>query len=603
MHTRIHPAARPPANRGAAARRAAWMGLAASFLALPAAAEGESPSLSAPSSVPSAPSGPTGPAIGGTLAGPPAPGGFSPWGNQGAVLSPDSRARVGGIGFPFDSLSTAGAPGGPGVRVPGWSITPSIGIEQEYNDNILFSATNKEGDLITRVLPGLLLNVDTQRLQGTLNYVPAVDFYWRHSDQNRVNQVGNGQFLGIIVPDLLFLDIRGAAGVQSLSGGGAGYAGQPSTGRNNQVQTLSFSASPYMTYRFGSWANARAGYVYSYVNQDQVRQGGAVPLNQPPNSFTPSDYSSHQGYMVLRTGENFGPYAGQGTVSGTTFVGNGLYQDAYKNIVLLENRYAITRTIAALAEIGYETQHFNTVPTTDVRDVVWALGTRLTPTPESVIVAKYGHRDGFNSFYLDGTLELGGRTRLFANYQERLTTSALNAGDLLASTTLDPLGNPVDAVTGAPVVPAFANSTLAVQSGLMREKVATATISQTWLRDTFSLSVSWTDQIPVAQAPGQTVPSFAQKSTNFTFSWGHDLAETTRLTSYLQYGMTSSGVASDGDNYGAGAFLTQQFNPGLVGTLSYRLNIRDGGLSSTGQSLGDGRAVQNVVTAGLRQSF
>lgn len=588
------------ASRGRAVRSAALVGFSASFLAFPTLAQTESPSLSAPSTGSVAP---TGPAIGGTLTGPPAPGGFGNWGSQGAVLSPDQRARIGGIGFPFDNLGSVGAPGGAGVRAPGWSITPSIGLEQEYNDNIFYTAGNKTGDFITRVIPGLLLNVDTQRLQGTLNYAPSLDFYWQNSDQNRVNQTGNGQFLGTIVPELLFLDIRGAAGVQSLSGGAAGPGSQPTTGKNDQVQTLSFSASPYMTYRFGSWANARAGYVYTYVNQDSVSQNGAPVVGQPPSSFTPSEYSSHQGYMVLRTGENFGRYAGQGTLSGTSFVGNGLYEDAYKNIVLLENRYAITRTIAALGEIGYERQHFNTVPATDVRDVVWAVGARLTPTPESVIVAKYGHRDGFNSFYLDGSLELGVRTRLFANYHEQLTTSALNAGDLLATTTLDPLGNPVDSVTGAPVLPSFTNSNLGIQSALMRQKMATVTITQTWERDTFSLSASQTDQTPVAQAPGQTVPSFAQKNTSFTVSWGHDLAETTRLTTFLQYGMTTSGAASDSDNYGAGAFLTQQINPGLIGTLSYRLNIRDGGVTSTGAALNDGRAVQNIITAGLRQSF
>jgi uncharacterized protein (PEP-CTERM system associated) len=568
------------------------VGFATLSLALPAAGQTEAPTLPAPA----------GPAIGGTLTGPPGPGGFTTPGGPGAVLSPDARARLGGVGFPFNSVGSVGAPGGPGVREPGWRLTPNLGIEQEYNDNIFYTSRNREDDFITRVIPGLLLNVDTQRLQGTLNYAPALEFYWQNSDENRLTHSGSGQFLGTVVPDLFFVDVRGQAAVQSLSGG-ATPGTQPGVGRDDQVQTLSFSVSPYLTQRFGSWASARTGYVYTYVNQDRVDQNAAFPANQPPTSFTPSEYSSHQGYLVVRTGENFGRYAGQASVSGTTFVGSGLYEDAYKNIVLLENRYAITRTIAGLVEIGYESQRFNTVPRTDVDDIVWAVGARLTPTPESVIVAKYGRRDGFNSFFLDGSLELGVRTRLFANYSERLTTSALNAGDLLSTTTLDPLGNPVDTVTGAPVLPSFANSALGVQSGLFREKVATATISQTWLRDTFSFSVSQTDRTPVADAPGTTTRSFAQKGTFFTFSWGHDLAETTRLTSYASYGITTSGVASDSDTYGAGIVLAHQINPALVGTLSYRLNIRDGGFSATGQPQGDDRAVQNIITAGLRQSF
>jgi uncharacterized protein (PEP-CTERM system associated) len=553
------------------------------------------------------PAVPLGPAVGGSLIGPAGQGGFRDPGAPGAILSPESRARLGGVGFPFDSVAAAGAAGGRGVREPGLSLSPTLGIEQDYNDNIFFTARNKRDDLITRVLPGLLLNIDTYRLQGTLNYAPSVEFYWQNSDQNRTSHQGNGQFLGTIVPDLFFLDVRGQAATQSLSGGFTPGT-EASVARQNQVQTLSFSVSPYVVQRFGGLATARVGYVYSYVNQDRVDPNSALPADQLASSFTPSEYSSHQAYGVLRTGEDFGRYTGQFTASGTTFVGSGLYEDAYKNIVVLENRYSITRTIAGLVEIGYETQHFNTVPVTDVEDVVWSFGTRLTPTPESTIVAKYGRRDGFNSFFLDGTLELGVRTRLFANYSERLTTSALNAGDLLGSVTLDPLGNPVDANTGAPVIPSIANSFLGVQSGLFREKVATATISQTWLRDTFSLSATQTDRTPVADAPGTTQRGFAQKGTSFTFSWGHDLAETTRLTSYVQYGITSSGASSgDSDSYGAGVFLSHQINPALVGTLSYRLNIRDGGSTTTGsgtvQSQNDDRAVQNVITAGIRQSF
>jgi uncharacterized protein (PEP-CTERM system associated) len=577
------------------------MGLATVSLAFPAAGQTTSPSISGPTVV-----APSGPAIGGTLTGPPGPGGFPGIGGPGAILSPDARARLGGIGFPFDNVSSVGAAGGPGVRQPGLTFIPSIGIEQEYNDNVGFTADNKQDDFITRIRPGLLMNVDTQRLQGTLNYSPSIDFYWNGTSDNGISHFGNGQFLGTIVPDLLFIDVRGAAGVRSLSGGSSDPNARSSVGRQDQVQTVSFSVSPYLVQRFGGWASARTGYVYSYVNENRVDPNASL-VQQPgqlPFSFTPSEYSSHQGYLVLRSGENFGPLLLQGSISGTTFEGSGLYEGAYKNAVTLETAYAFTRTVAGLVEIGYEDQFFNTVPQTDITGVTWAFGTRLTPTPESLIIAKYGRRDGFDSFFLNGSLELGVRTRLFANYSEKLTTSALSAGDLLNAITLDPLGNPVDAQTGAPVIPAFASSTLGTQSGLFREKAGTATISQNWLRDTFSFSVSQTDRSPVADAPGQSRPGFAQKSTNFTFTWGHDVAETTRLTSFLSYGFTTSGVTDDGNNYGAGIVLTHQINPALAGSLAYRLNIRDGGgVSSTGQPLGDDRAIQNVIVAGLRQSF
>ncbi|WP_291298691.1 TIGR03016 family PEP-CTERM system-associated outer membrane protein [Elioraea sp.] len=575
--------------------------LAVVFLGFPAAAqlEAPTPSLPAPSVAPSL-TPPPGPAIGGTLTGPSQPGGFFGQGGQGAILAPDSRTRLGTVGFPFNAVGGQGEVAGQPTR--GWSLTPSLSLEQSYNDNIRFSTTNRQDDFITTVRPGILLGVDTVRLQGTLNYAPGILYYWNTSDQNRIDHNGNAQFLGIVVPDFFFIDARGSAAVQSLSGGFTPDS-EASVGRENQVQTTTFSLSPYLTHRFGGLASARVGYVYSYVNQDRADPDAPLPDDtQLQSSFTPSEYSSHQGYVVVRSGEDWGRVAMQGTLSTTQFEGSGLYDGAYRDIALTETRYAFTPTVAGLVELGWERQRFNTVPKTDIDDLVWAFGVRLTPTPESVIVAKYGHRDGFNSFYLDGTLAVGVRTRIFARYAEQLTSSALTAGDLLGTTTLDPLGNPVDAQTGAPVLPGFANSTLGIQSGLSRQKVATASISQTWTRDTFRLSLSQTDTTPVANAPGQT-PGFASKGTNLGLSWSRDLAPTTTLISFANYGITTSGPQdTEGTTWGAGASLVQELRPGLSGALTYRFNYRDGGVTRTGNP-NAGEATQNIITAGLRQSF
>jgi uncharacterized protein (PEP-CTERM system associated) len=575
--------------------------LAVVFIGFSALAQVEAPtpSLPTPSPAPSL-SPPPGPAIGGTLTGPSQPGGFFSPGGFGTILAPDSRSRLGTVGFPFNAVG--GQAGVTGQPTRGWTFTPSLAIEQSYNDNIRFSTTNRQEDFITTITPGFLLGVDTARVQGTLNYAPGFDYYWQTSEQNRISHQGNAQFLGVVIPDFFFIDARGSAAVQSLSGGFTPDS-QASVGRENQVQTTSFSLSPYLTQRFGGLASARVGYVYSYVNQDRVDPNAPLPDDtQLESSFTPSEYSSHQGYVVVRSGEDWGRVAMQGTLSTTQFDGSGLYDGAYRDLALTETRYAFTPTVAGLVELGWERQRFNTVPRTDIDDLVWAFGVRLTPTPESVIVAKYGHRDGFDSFFLDGTLAVGVRTRIFANYSEQLTTSALTAGDLLGTTTLDPLGNPVDAQTGAPVLPGFANSTLGIQSGLFREKLARASVSQTWTRDTFTLTVSQTDRTPVADAPGAP-RGFSSKATNFGFSWSRDLAPTTTLVSFANYGMTTSGTqGTDGTTYGLGASLVQELRPGLSGALTYRFNYRDGGVTRTG-SPNAGEATQNIITAGLRQSF
>jgi len=536
------------------------------------------------------------------------PGGFGYDPGTRVGLSPGSAVRPGTLGFPYTAfdrpLDDPGAPPEEPARTV--TLVPSVALELTYNDNIDARAHDRRDDLIVRVRPALLLNVDSVRLQGTFNYAPSVEFYTQNSDENRVNQNFNGQGLATVVPGLFFVDVRGSAAVQSLSGSGSAYD-EASSSRNNQVQTYSFSVSPFVTYRFGGLASLRAGYVMQYVNQDRLDRDDPLPFeNVPPDqrqfSFTPSEYTSHQFYGVVRTGEDFGRLAMQGSLSSTTYDGDGLYDGAFRNIGLLETRYAITPTVAGLVELGYETQRFNTIPKTDISEMVWAVGVRLTPTPESVIIAKYGKRDGFESFYFNGTLEVGARTRLFANYSEQLTTSALSAGDLLASTTLDPLGNPVDAMTGAPVLPSFANNTLGVQSGLFKQTAASISASQAWLRDTFTLTLSYTEREPVASAPGATTQPFGQKATSVSLSWSHDLTERATLTSYGQYSRTSSDTANDGNSYTGGAVLSYLLSPTLTGSLSYRFRVSDGG-SATGNALDDGTVVQNIVTVGVRQTF
>lgn len=547
--------------------------------------------------------------VGGILpAGAGGPGGFGSWGPQaGPVgLAPDAGGRPGSLGFPFGAFDRpwepAQAPGEPARSI---HIQPSAALELIYNDNINATAHDRRSDLIVRITPGLLINLDSARLQGVFHYAPQVEIYTQHSKENRINQRFSGQGLAAIIPGLFFVDARGSASVQSLSGGG-GTDDEAAFGRNNQVQTYSFSVSPFAVYRFGGYATARVGYALSYVNQNRIDRNDPDPFFQlPPDqrqySFSPSEYTSHQFYGVVRTGEYFGRFAAQGTVSGTTYDGNGTYDGAFRNIALLEARYAITPTIAPLAEIGYETQRFKTTPVTDISGIVWALGVRLNPTPESVIIAKYGRRDGFNSFYFNGTTTVGVRTRLFGNYSERLTTSALDASDLLASTVLDPLGNPVDAMTGQPVVPGFANSTLGIQSGLARVRQGSISASQTWLRDTFSLSLSYTRRDPVADAPGTVTPGFRQDAWTVGLTWNHDLGERTRLTSFGSYSRTKSATASNGNTYTAGTALTYLMSPTLVASLSYRLRISDGGAATGGTR--DGTVTQNIITAGVRQSF
>ncbi|TQF77310.1 TIGR03016 family PEP-CTERM system-associated outer membrane protein [Elioraea sp. Yellowstone] len=554
---------------------AGWPGAAIALLAAaPAAAQLEA------GPAPLEPAGPPAPP---PRAAPPPP--------PGATVAPDSPFRPGTLGFPFTTLYAA--PTGPERA---WTITPSLGLSLTFNDNIRATPRNREADLILGVSPGILVRADTARLQGTLNYAPTASFYARNSNENRLDHRGFGQALATLVPDVLFVDARASATVQSLSSGFA-QDDNASVARADQVQTVTASISPYLVQRLRGLATLRTGYVFTYSDRSQPQVGRAPSdTGFGPVGFRASEFTSHQGYAVLRSGEDFGRLLLQGSVSATEFEGQGTYDGAYRRFVLLETGYAITRAIAGLVEIGYEQQRYNTVPVTEVDGLIWAFGVRYTPNEATSITVKYGRRDGYNAAYVQGRTELGPRTVVYASYTDRLSTSALQAADLLQSIVLDPLGNPVDAQTGAPVLPSGSGSLLAQQGGLFRTRTATLSLSHTLPRDVVTLSLSHDNRRPVAAEPGQTTAPTAQKATAISLSWSRPLDEATNLTAFARYGISTTEGRGDVNNYSAGATLTRLLNPSLSGSLSYRVTYREGG-GLTGDVL------QNIIVAAVRQTF
>ena len=528
-----------------------------------------------------------------TRAAPASTGAEVPWSDAPTPLGSTtdlgaSGVRLGTLGFPYTAVA---AP--PGLSAEGWTLTPSIAAQVLATDNVNQTVHNRRSELISTLTPGLLLSLDTARLQGIINYAPNLIFYGSDSDQNRIDHRFNGQVLATLVPDALFLDLRGAAAVQA-TGGGYAQEGSPVVDRNQQMQTTSFQLSPYFVHRFGGIGTMQLGYALQHVTQDSSGSGRGALTPTGQRFFSDQDFTAHELYAIGRTGEDFGRLALESRISATEYDGTGLLDGAYRRIATVETRYVIIRPVAALVEVGYEQQRYNGTPRIDIDEPVWSVGARLTLSPESRITAKFGHHDGFDSAVLDAVLALGGRTTLYANYAERLTTSAQRAADLLSTTTLDALGNPIDIATGAPVLQPFANSFLGAQSSLMRIRRGSVSVSQMWPRDIFTLSLSREERRPVSVETGTT--AYSQDGTSGSLTWSHALTPATTAIGYAQYGSFESPQRGSGNVFTLSASLATELTPGLSGVLTYMMTNR-------GDDIASGRAVQNVVLVGLRQTF
>jgi uncharacterized protein (PEP-CTERM system associated) len=516
----------------------------------------------------------------------PAPASPGASGSRGGERTPAPAVRLGAFGAPFAAPGEATAPDDPGRA---WNIVPSIAIDVGANNNVFQTRNATRADVFTNITPAILIDGASNRVRATISYAPTATLYGTYTSQNRVAQQGNGQILAELVPDALFLDIRGAASLGTTSGGVV-PANALQSNRNDQVQTYSFQLSPYYIHRFGTGATAQIGYAVAYSQQEGNTQflqpGAALP------SFQNQDYISNRGYLVVRSGEDFGRLALQGRIDGTAFSGTGVYDGAHVFVTALEARYAITPTIAVLVEGGYENIEYAGTNPANISDAIWSIGGRFTPTPESFLILRYGHRGGFDSPSVDAGIQLGGFTRLTASYSERLSTSATAAQDLLETTTLDTLGNPVDASSGAPVL--YANSFSPVQSGLFRIKNGNVAVTQSWPRDSITLSAYYQQQDPVSAARGtQTIESTSYYG---GISWSRELTPATALNLGVQVGRTEFGNQPSTDVLFASGALSHRINERLTGVFRVLYSNRSSSAPANEYS-------QAIVLAGLRQTF
>ncbi len=83
-----------------------------------------------------------------------------------------------------------------------FKLIPSIGIKEEYNDNLFFTEKDKKDDFITTILPGLELINRTERLDLNLSARLGGLIYAKNEDLNFLDQFYNGRLRYSIHPKL-----------------------------------------------------------------------------------------------------------------------------------------------------------------------------------------------------------------------------------------------------------------------------------------------------------------------------------------------------------------------------------------------------------------
>ena len=540
-------------------------------------------------------------------------------------LLPATGIMAGG-GFGNNDLATSQSALGDRIRqtlfgaqpVPGavtrrWTIVPSIGISQEWTDNANVAANGQpKADYITSLLPSLSVIGDTPRAQVNFDYDPSLIYYANDHSQSRIAQNLNARAL-VSVVDGLSLDVRGFAAEQTRTGA-LGPTSTDALSRNDAAQDYSFSASPYWVHRFGSTGTGELG--YTIARTIQTGETGATAtlspflVNGEPVLTTPAQnqtLTTQNVHAAFVTGEDFSRYSGAALASASSYDGTGVLAGGHRYVTSLDNGYAITRTITALAEVGWEDLRYSGTNPLRVSDATWSIGGRFAPSPETMLTLRYGHHDGFNALEFNGAWAPTARTRLFGSYSEGLETQQEGLQNALASSDLDALGTPVDHTTGAPLF--LSSDFFGEQSSLYRVRRLSLTGLLALNRDTFSLTIE-DEARKLVSASGVDTGGLTGSNTGIfgTVSWSHELSERLSSAVFFQAGELRGSTAP-----GAGTTTTTQFTvnaqlryllgENLYAQLQYSFNTVDNPITVTQVTATRAASSQNLALLSLVKTF
>jgi uncharacterized protein (PEP-CTERM system associated) len=153
-----------------------------------------------------------------------------------------------------------------------WDFTPAAGARLTWSDNIGRQADERaESGMVAQVSPGFLLTNHTPRLDFSLAYTLNLYKYTgdRPQGTQRRSQDLSGALQSRLVDDLLFLEAQAdvhqrAASAFGPLGSDNGYLA------NNRNEVRSYRISPYLTHRFGAFANGQLRYIHDAVSTDNI---------------------------------------------------------------------------------------------------------------------------------------------------------------------------------------------------------------------------------------------------------------------------------------------------------------------------------------------
>lgn len=509
----------------------------------------------------------------------------------------------------------------PTGNAPGFNYGGSLGAQVGYIDNANGASdapgSKRVGSFEGRLTPSFFVSGETRLLQANVSYSPTLYYYPSDQSQSRISQNLNASVQGTIIPEMLFLNLRGFA-TDTSSSGIYNPSGTQTVNRQNVEQVYSFSASPSLTHTFADTGTLQASYSINDTATLNPGNGSNNNINyinninngfgnyQPSYLAAPGDTRSlsQSENATFTSGSDFGRYHHTLALTGNQTSGNNGTPESHRDIANYGLAYAINRFVSLIGTVGYEDLSYgasslNGVATSHpykVSGMIGGAGVKLTPNADSSATITYGWIDGGASFTLDATYKPTARTSLYASSSSGITTNSQQISGFVADSTVNDYGISVDPNTGAPLQ--FANTALGGTNQPYRLTRTSLTGALLFDRDTFSATIIASEQ----KNPGGPVIQNVNSNSLFgSLSWQHELSETLSSNLSAHYGVqqtpsTKTSPSSSTTSVAFDAMVSKTINEKLSGSLIYTFINNDGNTASS-------RITINEILLGATQRF
>ncbi|MDE2157610.1 MAG: TIGR03016 family PEP-CTERM system-associated outer membrane protein, partial [Burkholderiales bacterium] len=176
-------------------------------------------------------------------------------------VRPKAIARVSAwVGAALVAVPAARAQEGEALVVPppGFSIAPSLSIQETLTNNRDLTRVPAQADLVTQVIPGLRINSHTARLDGTLNYSLSALSYARAPRLNTVQNYLDTSFIARGWDNHFSMKTVGSIAQQSISAYGV-QSGSNDVVNSNRTQVSNLSVAPTLSGNIAGYADVNLG--------------------------------------------------------------------------------------------------------------------------------------------------------------------------------------------------------------------------------------------------------------------------------------------------------------------------------------------------------